>query len=144
MLFNLFVFPNSMFTPLLLFFFNWKGYDLSGEIALKNNHYYYYIYIYYMLFLLYYYLLLVITVIISVIVFYYYYLFYYYYSILYTFYTMHSCIMSYKVIFHSMFSGAQNVLLLLCRAGFHTTLVGRQRYTPCEASSDKSLSLVSL
>ena len=45
--FNLFVFPNSMFTSLLLlFFFNkyflWKGYELSGEIALKNNHYYYY------------------------------------------------------------------------------------------------------
>ena len=40
--FNLFVFPNSMFTPLLLFcFFIWKGYELSGEIALKNNHYYY-------------------------------------------------------------------------------------------------------
>ena len=38
--FNLFVFPNSMFTP-LLFFFIWKGYELSGEIALKNNHYYY-------------------------------------------------------------------------------------------------------
>ena len=30
-----------MFTP----FFIWKGYVLSGEIALKNNHYYYY-YIY--------------------------------------------------------------------------------------------------
>ena len=42
--FNLFVFPNSMFTPLLLlFFYIWKGYELSGEIALKNNHYYYYI-----------------------------------------------------------------------------------------------------
>ena len=44
--FNLFVFPNSMFTPLLLFcflkYFLWKGYELSGEIALKNNHYYYY------------------------------------------------------------------------------------------------------
>ena len=48
--FNLFVFPNSMFTPLLLFcfvflnIFLWKGYELSGEIALKNNHYYYYYY----------------------------------------------------------------------------------------------------
>ena len=59
--FNLFVFPNSMFTSLLFFFFFfciflfftiynlhfykyfvWKGYELSGEIALKNNHYYYY------------------------------------------------------------------------------------------------------
>ena len=40
--FNLFVFPNSMFTQ-LLFFFIWKGYELSGEIALKNNHYYYYL-----------------------------------------------------------------------------------------------------
>ena len=39
--FNLFVFPNSMFTS-LFFFFLWKGYELSGEIALKNNHYYYY------------------------------------------------------------------------------------------------------
>ena len=39
--FNLLVFPNSMFTPLLLFFI-WKGYELSREIALKNNHYYYY------------------------------------------------------------------------------------------------------
>ena len=36
--FNLLVFPNSMFTP----FFIWKGYMLSGEIALNNNHYYYY------------------------------------------------------------------------------------------------------
>ena len=35
--FNLFVFPNSTFTP----FFIWKGYVLSGEIALKNNHCYY-------------------------------------------------------------------------------------------------------
>ena len=41
--FNLLVFPNSMFTP-LLFFYYWKGYVLSGEIALKNNHYYYYYY----------------------------------------------------------------------------------------------------
>ena len=42
--FNLFVFPNSMFTPLLLLFcfFTWKGNELSGEIALKNKHYYYY------------------------------------------------------------------------------------------------------
>ena len=48
--FNLFIFPNYMFTSLLLFFFFlyffiyflWKGYELSGEIALKNNHYYYY------------------------------------------------------------------------------------------------------
>ena len=42
--FNLLVFPNSMFTPLLLYLFvfiYWKGYVLSGEIALKNNHYYY-------------------------------------------------------------------------------------------------------
>ena len=46
--FNLFVFPNSMFTSLSLFFlffiffyFLLKGYELSGEIALKNNHYYY-------------------------------------------------------------------------------------------------------
>ena len=44
--FNLLVFPNSMFTPLLLlcFFYVSKGYELSGEIALKNNHYYYYYY----------------------------------------------------------------------------------------------------
>ena len=51
--FNLFVFPNYMFTSLLLLFFIklfffqyflWKGYELSGEIALKNNHYYYYYY----------------------------------------------------------------------------------------------------
>ena len=40
--FNLFVFPNSMFTPLLLIFYIWKRYELSGEIALRNNHYYYY------------------------------------------------------------------------------------------------------
>ena len=49
--FNLFVFPNYMFTSLLLFlllcfyffiYFLWKGCELSGEIALKNNHYYYY------------------------------------------------------------------------------------------------------
>ena len=33
--FNLLVFPNSMFTPLLLCFFYWKGYVLYGEIALK-------------------------------------------------------------------------------------------------------------
>ena len=26
------------------FYFLWKGYELSGEIALKNNHYYYYYY----------------------------------------------------------------------------------------------------
>ena len=38
--FNLLLFPESMFSPLL--FFVWKGYVLSGEIALKNNHYYYY------------------------------------------------------------------------------------------------------
>ena len=40
--FNLFVFPNYMFTSLLFFFllyFLWKGFELSGEIALKNNHY---------------------------------------------------------------------------------------------------------
>ena len=44
--FNLFVFPNSMFTSLLFQknFFLGKGYELSGEIALKNNHYYYYYY----------------------------------------------------------------------------------------------------
>ena len=48
--FNLFVFPNYMLTSLLLFFFFFniyyficKGYELSGEIALKNNHYYYYL-----------------------------------------------------------------------------------------------------
>ena len=35
--FNLFVFPNSMFTP----FFIRMGYVLSGEIALINNQYYY-------------------------------------------------------------------------------------------------------
>ena len=51
--FNMFVFHNYMFTSLSsLFFvfvlkiffryFLWKGYELSGEIALKNNHYYYY------------------------------------------------------------------------------------------------------
>ena len=40
--FNLLSFPNSMFTPLLLFFYFFlKGYVLSGEVALKNNHYYY-------------------------------------------------------------------------------------------------------
>ena len=38
--FNLLVFPNSTFTPLL--FFLMKGLcALSGEIALKNNYYYY-------------------------------------------------------------------------------------------------------
>ena len=37
--FNQLVFPNLMFTPI---FYAWKGYVLSGEIALKNNHYYYY------------------------------------------------------------------------------------------------------
>ena len=34
-------------TYLFLFFllyFLWQGYELSGEIALKNNHYYYYYY----------------------------------------------------------------------------------------------------
>ena len=36
--FNLLVFPNSMSTQ----FFIWKGYVLSGEIALENNHHYYY------------------------------------------------------------------------------------------------------
>ena len=35
--FNLLFFPNSMFTP----FFFWKGYVLSGELALINIHYYY-------------------------------------------------------------------------------------------------------
>ena len=40
--FNRFVFANYMFTSLLFYFyFLWKGYELSGEIALKNNHYYY-------------------------------------------------------------------------------------------------------
>ena len=29
---------------LFLNIFLWKGYELSGEIALKNNHYYYYYY----------------------------------------------------------------------------------------------------
>ena len=50
--FNMFVFPNYMFTSLsslffLKIFFRYflgKGYELSGEIALKNNHYYYYYY----------------------------------------------------------------------------------------------------
>ena len=46
--FNLFVFRNYMFTLLLLLFFLkyflLKGYELSGEIALKNNNYYYYHY----------------------------------------------------------------------------------------------------
>ena len=44
-----FFLSNSMFTPLLFFFFFiyiyfsflLKGYELSGEIALKNSHYYY-------------------------------------------------------------------------------------------------------
>ena len=36
--FNLLVFPNSMFTPFCI----WKGYELSGEIALTNDQYYYY------------------------------------------------------------------------------------------------------
>ena len=48
--FNLFVFPNSMFTSLffvvvVFYIFLLKGYELSGEIALKNNHYYYYYYL---------------------------------------------------------------------------------------------------
>ena len=47
--FNLFVLPNYMFTSLLLCsfykYFLCKGYEISGEIALKNNHYYYYYYI---------------------------------------------------------------------------------------------------
>ena len=45
--FNLFVFPNYMFTSLLVSkkIFSWKGYELSGEIALKNNYYYFYYYI---------------------------------------------------------------------------------------------------
>ena len=29
---------------LFSFLFLWQGYELSGEIALKNNHYYYYYY----------------------------------------------------------------------------------------------------
>ena len=33
--FNLLVILNSMFTPLLLFYYYWKGYVLSGEIALN-------------------------------------------------------------------------------------------------------------
>ena len=37
--FNLLVFPNSMF---MQFFLIWKGYVLSGEIAIKNDHYFYY------------------------------------------------------------------------------------------------------
>ena len=32
----------------LLKYFLCQGYELSGEIALKNNHYYYYYYYYYM------------------------------------------------------------------------------------------------
>ena len=41
--FNLLVFRNSMFNRYLFSFLPlWKGYVLSGEIALKNNHYYYY------------------------------------------------------------------------------------------------------
>ena len=35
----------SLFSSLFFFFlyyFLWQGYELSGEIALKNNHYYYY------------------------------------------------------------------------------------------------------
>ena len=47
-------FPNSMFTPLLLFclflfiyiFFYERAFELSGEIALKNKYYYYYYYYY--------------------------------------------------------------------------------------------------
>ena len=42
--FNLFVFPDSMFTP-LLFYFCRKGYVLCGEIALKNDHHCYYYYL---------------------------------------------------------------------------------------------------
>ena len=38
---NLFVCPNSIFHTVFCLFY-WKGYVLSGEIALKNNHYYYY------------------------------------------------------------------------------------------------------
>ena len=34
-------------SPFFFFFFYniflWKGYELSGEIVLKNNHYYYYV-----------------------------------------------------------------------------------------------------
>ena len=30
----------SLFSSFLKYFL-WKGYELSGEIALKNNHYYY-------------------------------------------------------------------------------------------------------
>ena len=43
--FNPFVFRNYMFKSFFVFFcyFVRKGYELSGEIALKNNHYYYYI-----------------------------------------------------------------------------------------------------
>ena len=51
--FNLFVFPNYMFTSLLFFFNEYFLFIylyiyillyllISGEIALKNNHYYYY------------------------------------------------------------------------------------------------------
>ena len=41
--FNLLVFPNFIFPSLLLLLFlsYWKGYVLSGEVALKNTHYYY-------------------------------------------------------------------------------------------------------
>ena len=42
--FNLFVFPNYMFTSLLLFCF-FVIFFMKGEIALKNNHYYYYYYL---------------------------------------------------------------------------------------------------
>ena len=35
----------SLFFSLFLNLFLWKGYELSGDIALKNNHYYYYYYL---------------------------------------------------------------------------------------------------
>ena len=38
--FNLLVFPNAMFTPLLFLFIE-RAMCSRGEIALKNNHYYY-------------------------------------------------------------------------------------------------------
>ena len=36
----------SFFFFFFLLYFLWQGYELSGEIALKNNHYYYYCYYY--------------------------------------------------------------------------------------------------
>ena len=39
---------SSSFLFLIIFVFC-QGYELSGEIALKNNHYYYYYYYYYLM-----------------------------------------------------------------------------------------------